>query len=79
MQGFTNFFTPTESARKAAGDSRPSIEERYGSREAFAELVRKAAHRLASERYILEEDVEIVVSACRERYDAAISHYGTFG
>ena len=33
----------------------------------------EAAEALAGEGYILEEDVEIVVSACAERYDAAVA------
>ena len=71
MQGFSNFFAPTKSLREATGDIRPSIEERYINRDAYLERVREAAKRLAAQRYILEEDIEIIVSACAERYDAA--------
>jgi hypothetical protein len=73
MQGFTNFFAPIKSAREAAGDPRPSIEERYESRDAYLEQVREVARRLAGDRYILEEDIDIVVAACAERYDAAVA------
>jgi hypothetical protein len=73
MQGFSHFFAPTRAAREAANDRRPSIEERYPGRDAYLERVREAALRLAAERYLLDEDVDIVVSACAERYDAAIS------
>ena len=69
MQGFSTFFAATAQARKDAGDDRPSLEERYVSREAYLGRVREEAQRLAAERYLLEEDVEIVVSACAERYD----------
>ena len=72
MQGFSRFFPATESAREASGDPRPSIEERYESREAYLEQVREVARQLAAEGYILEEDVENVVSACGARYDAAM-------
>ena len=72
MQGFSRFFPPTKSARQASGDPRPSIEERYGSREAYLEQGREVTHQLAAEGYILEEDVENVVSACGARYDAAM-------
>ena len=73
MQGFSSFFTPTRAARIAAGDSRPSLEERYSSREEYLRLVREKARDLAAERYLLEEDVEIVVDACAQRYDAAMA------
>ena len=79
MQGFTVFFAPTESARNASGDRRPSIAGRYENRDEFEKQVRESARRLASERYILEEDVDIVVNACMARYDAALSHDGSFG
>lgn len=79
MQGLTCFLAPTESTRSAAGDSRPSISERYRSRDEFEKQVRESARRLVSDRYLLKEDVEIVVNACMERYDAALSHDGSFG
>ncbi len=76
MQGFSSFFAPTLAARIAAGDSRPSLEERYPSREEYLRLVREKARALAAGRYLLEEDVEIVVDACAERYDAAMAAGG---
>ncbi len=74
MQGFSTFFAPTRAAREAAGDPRASIEERYASREAYLAQVRQAAQQLANDRYILEEDIDNVVVACAERYDAACAH-----
>ncbi|MCZ6634425.1 MAG: alpha/beta hydrolase domain-containing protein [bacterium] len=71
MQGFSKFFASRQSEREASGDRRPSIEERYVSREAYLEQVREVAQQLVAEGYVLEEDVEIVVSACAARYDAA--------
>ncbi|RJQ61160.1 MAG: hypothetical protein C4530_06615 [Desulfobacteraceae bacterium] len=73
MQGSTSFFAPSVSARKAADDPRPSLPERYRNREEYIARVREAALRLAADRYLLEEDVEIVVSACAQRYDAAMA------
>ncbi|MDQ3547592.1 MAG: alpha/beta hydrolase domain-containing protein, partial [Chloroflexota bacterium] len=58
--------------RSAAHDPRPSITERYESRDAYLEQVREAAHKLASERYILDEDVEICVADAITRYDEAM-------
>ena len=73
MLGLSNFFAPTREAREAARDMRHSIQERYQSREAYLELVRDVTRRLVAERYVLDEDVEIVVSSCAERYDAAMA------
>jgi hypothetical protein len=74
MQGFSIFFAPTETARQASGDPRPAIAERYANRTAYLAQVRIVARQLAAERYILEDDVEMVVSACAARYDAALKH-----
>ena len=35
-------------------------------------MVRDAASRLADDRYLLAEDVDLVVNSCLERYDCAI-------
>jgi hypothetical protein len=71
MQGFSNFFAPTRASRDEAKDSRQSVEERYRSRSEYLARVRDAAQRLADERYLLEEDVDVVVAACGEHYDFA--------
>ena len=72
MQGLSIFFPATRVSRQETGDSRPSIEERYRDRDSYLEQVREASLRLVAQRYLLEEDVEIVVSACAVRYDAAM-------
>ena len=73
MQGLTLFFAPDADSRKASGDSRASLRERYGSRDEYLDRVREHALRLAGERYLLDEDVDVVVDACARRYDAAMS------
>lgn len=55
-------FARTREQREQQHDPRPSVEERYSSREAYLEKVRAAAQQLASERYLLREDVDPVVS-----------------
>jgi hypothetical protein len=51
-------FARTAAERKAAGDPRPSIEERYpGGREQYLARYRKAVDALARERWILSDDV----------------------
>ena len=73
MLGLSIFFAPDAASRKAAGDGRPSLEERYGSRGEYLGRVRAHALRLAEERYLLDEDVDVVVDACARRYDTATS------
>lgn len=73
MQGFSKFFATTAESREAAEDRRPSLEERYRDRDAYLERVREEARKLVAGRYLLEEDVETVVSACGERYDEAVA------
>ena len=55
-------FAETRSERKASGDSRPSIEERYPSQEAYAEKVTEAVNRLLKDRLLLEEDAKRIVA-----------------
>lgn len=73
MQGFTQFFARTQAEREANGDPRPSIEERYPSRDAYLAEVRNQAELLAHDRYILTEDIDVVVSDAAERWESLIS------
>jgi hypothetical protein len=67
--GGTLPFAKTRQARARSGDPRPSIEERYASREAYLERVRKAALELVAARYLLEEDVELSVTLAARTWD----------
>jgi hypothetical protein len=67
--GATLPFPRTRADREAAGDPRPSIEERYPSRAAYLARVREAAVRLASERYLLDEDVDRSVDVAARLWD----------
>ena len=51
-------FKETKKERKAAGDPRLSLVERYGSHEKYVEAVRKAAEELISEGFLLPEDAK---------------------
>ncbi len=73
MNGLTLWFAPDEAIRAATGDPRRSLAERYRDEADYGTKVRAAALRLASERYLLDEDVESVVEAAIARYRAAIS------
>ena len=76
MQGSTHWFPATERQRNAKADPRQSLEKRYASREDYASQVRDAATRLAHDRYIIAEDIELVVNSCLERYDCAMGASG---
>jgi hypothetical protein len=49
-------FARTKTQRLAAGDPRPSLEERYGTHENYVTRVKAAAARLVAERFMLQED-----------------------
>ncbi len=71
MQGSTHWFPATVAQRRDTGDPRPSIEERYASREDYSAQVRVAATKLAEAGYLLSGDIDLVVNSCLERYDVA--------
>ena len=55
-------FARTRAERLAAGDPRPSLEERYGTHENYVARVRAAADRLVRGRYLLKDDAERLVA-----------------
>ena len=69
LRGSTIPFPATEADREASGDPRRSIEERYGSKAKYLELVTQAARELVSQRYLLEEDLDAIVSQAGLHYD----------
>jgi hypothetical protein len=62
-------FPVTKAAQEAALDPRPSIEERYGSRERYQALVTDAAAKLVQQRYLLNQDVRPVVERALVTWD----------
>jgi hypothetical protein len=70
MLGLTSPLAATAAERARRDDPRPSIEERYRGREDYAARARAAAEQLAAERYVVAEDVEVLVAIALERYDA---------
>jgi len=67
--GATIPFARTRRERESSGDPRLSIEERYRSRDDYLERVRRAAAALVSERYLLDEDIELTVSLAARAWD----------
>lgn len=76
MSNFTGSFFPfarSEAARRLARDPRPSIEERYPSREAYQARVRQAAADLVRRRFLLERDAERAAAAAMALWDALVN------
>ena len=59
-------FARTRREREAAGDPRLSLEERYGSREAYVARIEAAAAALVADRLLLPSDAAAYVRAARE-------------
>jgi len=72
LTGSTLPFARTEAERGASRDPRPSVEQRYRDRADYLERVRQQAGRLAEQRYLLAEDVEVVTANAAALWDALI-------
>jgi hypothetical protein len=73
MNGLSLWFAPDEARRRATGDPRRSLAERYRDAADYGAKVRAAALQLVAERYLLEEDLEQVIEAAVARYRAALA------
>ena len=69
IMGSTIPFAFTQQEREDSGDPRPSVEERYPSRQAYLQQVEECAKELASQGYMLDEDIHTVTLQAGERYD----------
>ena len=69
MMGSTLPFARTAAERERHGDPRPSIAERYASREAYLTAARAAAEALVAARYGLAEDVDGMVERAGQVWD----------
>ncbi len=67
--GSTIPFPATQAERQASGDPRPSIEERYPSKEDYLRQVQQAAEALVAQGYLLAEDLATVTAQASQRYD----------
>ena len=68
--GTTLVLPRTKAEREASHDPRASIEERYGSKEAYLSQIRAAAREMVASRYLLDEDVERCVETASKKWDA---------
>lgn len=62
-------FARTRAEREAAQDPRPSLEERYASRDAYLDLVRACLQDLVERRLLLASDLEAQLRQAGERWD----------
>ena len=69
MMGSTLPFSRTADERARRGDPRPSIAERYRSRDDYLAHVRGAAEALVKARHMLAEDVDAVVERAGRAWD----------
>jgi hypothetical protein len=58
-------FQRTKTARLAAGDPRPSLEERYPDHATYVTMVTQAAQKLEQERLLLDQDVQAYIAAAQ--------------
>lgn len=54
-------FAATKAERERAGDTRPSLEERYHSRDDYVNRVRVAAQDLVARGFLLSDDAAVIV------------------
>ena len=69
-------FSTTKSERERSKDPRPSIEERYPSRDRYVALVQDVAASLVKDRYLLPDDLPKLVEHAGEHYDLATRRAG---
>lgn len=65
-------FPKTATEREQKNDPRRSIEERYGSKNAYLDRVRTAAAELCQERLLLDEDIARCLERASQQWDAIV-------
>lgn len=69
MMGATLPFARTRLERESRVDPRPSIDERYASREVYLAHVRRQTLRLIEQRHVLDEDLDAIVARAGKAWD----------
>ena len=67
-------FVPDETARASLGDPRPSLAERYASRDDYGTRIEAAARSLAADRFLLEDDLAQITERAVAFYDRVGAH-----
>ena len=58
-------FAQTKAERLAAGDPRPSLEERYGTHEHYVALIEAATEKAVRDRFLLREEADKIIQQVR--------------
>jgi len=58
-------FTTTAAQRAASKDPRPSLEERYGTRQKYVDTITNATKALVSDRLLLQEDADRIIATAK--------------
>ena len=66
-------FARTKAEREKSGDPRLSLEERYGTKEAFLQKVDQAAQALVRDRLLLASDVAKVTARASTQWDSVMN------
>ena len=77
LVSFAGTFIPlakTAAERTQRGDSRPSVEELYGSRDGFLRAVDEASDALAAQRFLLPDDRAVVRARMADTWDWIQAH-----
>ena len=77
LASFAGTFVPlakTAAERRQRGDSRPSVEELYGSRDAFLRAVDEASAALSAQRFLLPDDRAVARARLAETWDWIQAH-----
>lgn len=61
-------FAPTRAARRASGDPRLSLEERYRGIDQYVQRIRRSAMELIRRRYLLAEDLDGILERARTHW-----------
>jgi len=69
-------FARTRAEREATGDSRPSLEERYGTHAVWKARLAAACADLVAQRLLLEEDRDRLLAAAGESWETTRVHQG---
>jgi hypothetical protein len=72
LNGIQIALAPDAAKRRATGDPRPSIEERYGTRAGYVRQVEAAGRKLQGEGFLLSEDVDRFIE--RARSEPRVGH-----
>ena len=63
-------FARTKAEREKTGDPRPSIEERYASKEDYLKRVEVSGKQLAQSHLLLDSDIEKIRARASARWDS---------